>query len=78
MKSILSVSKRRLPLVLTLLVTLVLALGLSAMWTSPAVVARTLFDSPPPTPPANDNLASATVIAAVPFNDVVDNTLGYR
>ena len=43
MKSILSVSKRRLPLVLTLLVTLVLALGLSAMSTSPAAVARTLF-----------------------------------
>ena len=75
MKSILSVSKRRLPLLFTLLVTLVLALGLSAMWTSPAVVARTLFDSPPPTPPGNDNLASATVIAALPFNDVVDNTL---
>jgi hypothetical protein len=74
MKSILTVSKRRLPLLFTLLVTLVLALGLSAMWTSPAVVAHTLFDSPPPTPPANDNLASATVIAAVPFNDVVDIT----
>jgi hypothetical protein len=74
MKSILSVSKRRLPLVLTLVLTLVLALGLSPAFVTQDAVARTLFDSPPPTPPANDHLAAASVITALPFNDVVDNT----
>jgi len=75
MKSILSVSKRRLPLVLTLLVTFVLALGLSAMSASPALLTRSLFQSsPPPVPPPNDNFANATEIGGLPFSDIVDNT----
>lgn len=34
----------------------------------------TVFDSPPPVPPPNDNFANATVIGSLPFSGSVDNT----
>jgi PKD repeat protein len=72
MKSILSVSKRRLPLVVTLVLTLVLGLGLSPASFNSVAVARTLFQSPPPVPPANDNFDNATSLISLPFAQTVD------
>jgi PKD repeat protein len=74
MKPFLSVGARQTPLVLTLVLTLVLALslGLSAASFTQVAVARSLFQSPPPVPPANDTFDNATSITSLPFAQTVD------
>jgi hypothetical protein len=52
---------------------LIVAVALAATLTAPGVSATSMvFQSPPPVPPPNDNFASATVIASLPFSDTVD------
>ena len=49
------------------------AVALATMLVVPGVSASTsVFQSPPPVPPPNDNFASATIISSVPFSDAVD------
>ncbi len=53
----------------------IVAVVLAATLAAPGVSATSLvFQSPPPVPPPNDNFASATVIANLPFSDTVDMT----
>ncbi len=55
---------------------LVTAVALAVMLVAPGVQATsTVFQSPPPGPPSNDNFVNATVITSLPFSDSIDNTL---
>ncbi len=54
---------------------LIVAVVLAATLVVPSVSATsTVFQSPPPVPPPNDNFASAMVITSLPFNDPFDMT----
>jgi PKD repeat protein len=54
---------------------LIVAVALAATLTAPGVSATsTVFQSPQPEPPPNDNFSSATVITSLPINDSVDMT----
>ncbi len=54
---------------------LIVAVALAATLSAPGVLATsTVFQSPPPVPPPNDNFDSATVITSLPFSDPIDMT----